>query len=160
MAGPPNFNELYRSFVDERDAGSTEVDPVFRAGRTVRFLTDPGEPVPPVGSPWTGSHVLYMQHPSDPVVWWNTDLVLARPDWLEEPRGRDVVDAVRWIPFVTFWQVTFDLPFALDVPTGHGHSYSREYVDGWMAVLGPDSTGTGEWDAGRTEQLRDVIAPA
>jgi len=159
MAGPPNFNELYRSFVDERDAGSTEVDPVYRAGRTVRFLTDPGEPVPPVGSPWTGSHVLYMQHPSDPVVWWNTDLILVRPDWLEEPRGRDVVDAVRWIPFVTFWQVTFDLPFALDVPAGHGHSYSREYVDGWMAVLGPGGTGTGEWDAGRTEQLRDVIAP-
>jgi uncharacterized membrane protein len=159
MAGPPNFNDLYRTFVDERDAGSTEVDPVFRDGRTVRFLTDPAEPVPPVDKPWNGSHVLYMQHPSDPVVWWNTDLILARPDWLEEPRGRDVVDAVRWIPFVTFWQVTFDLPFALDVPAGHGHSYSREYVDGWMAVLGPDGTGTGAWDAERTEQLRDVIAP-
>ena len=70
-----------------------------------------------------------------------------------------MVDAVRWIPFVTFWQVTFDLPFALDVPTGHGHSYSREYVDGWLAVLGPDDAGAGEWDAARTEQLRDVVAP-
>jgi uncharacterized membrane protein len=159
LAGPPNFNVLYRSFVDDRDRGSTEVDPVFRDGRTVRFLTDPGEPVPPVDRPWTGARVLYMQHPSDPVVWWNTDLILARPDWLEEPRGRDVVDAVRWIPFVTFWQVTFDLPFALDVPAGHGHSYSREYVDGWLAVLGPDGTGTGAWDAGRVEGLRDVIAP-
>jgi hypothetical protein len=29
-----------------------------------------------------------------------------------------------------------------------------------MAVLGPDHTGTGEWDAARTERLRDVIAPA
>lgn len=155
LAGPPNFNELYRSFVDERDAGSTEVDPVFRAGRTVRFSTDPDVPVPPADQPWTGSHVLYMQHPSDPVVWWNPDLVLTRPDWLEEPRGRDVVDAVRWIPFVTFWQVTFDLPFALDVPTGHGHSYSREYVDGWMAVVQPEG-----WDAADAERLRDVIAPA
>ena len=80
--------------------------------------------------PWTDTRVLYLLHPSDPVVKWSTDLVLARPDWLEEPRGRDVVDAVRWIPFVTFWQVTFDLPFALDVPQGHGHTYSREYVDG------------------------------
>jgi len=159
LAGPPNFNVLYRSFVDERDAGSTEVDPVYRAGRTVRFSTDANGPPPPVGEPWTGAHVLYMQHPSDPVVWWNTDLILVRPDWLEEPRGRDVVDAVRWIPFVTFWQVTFDLPFALDVPAGHGHSYSREYVDGWLAVLGPDGAGAGEWDAARTEQLRDVIAP-
>jgi uncharacterized membrane protein len=80
--------------------------------------------------------------------------VLQRPDWLEEPRGRDVVDAVRWIPFVTFWQVTADLPFALDVPQGHGHKYSREYVDGWAAVL--HTTG---WDEARLAVLRDVIAP-
>ena len=111
-------------------------------------------PVPPAGEPWNASRVLYMQHPSDPVVWWNTDLILARPDWLEEPRGRDVVSAVRWIPFVTFWQVTFDLPFALDVPAGHGHSYSREYVDGWMTVLQLDGS-----DTARSERLRDVIGP-
>ena len=161
MAGPPNFNVLYRSFVDDRDPGSTEVSPVFRDGRTVRFVTEADEPVPPVGKPWNDARVLYMQHPSDPVVWWNTDLILARPDWLEEPRGRDVVDAVRWIPFVTFWQVTFDLPFALDVPTGHGHSYSREYVDGWLAVLQSEGSTTGSvgWDAARTERLRDVIGP-
>ncbi len=149
MAGPPNFNVLYRSFVDDRDPGSTEVSPVFRDGRTVRFSTEADQPVPPVGQPWNDARVLYMQHPSDPVVWWNTDLILARPDWLEEPRGRDVVSAVRWIPFVTFWQVTFDLPFALDVPAGHGHSYSREYVDGWMAVLQSEGSGTGERRLGR-----------
>jgi uncharacterized membrane protein len=154
LAGPPNFNVLYRGFVDDRDPGSTEVSPIFRDGRTVRFSTDPDVPVPPAGEPWSGSRVLYMQHPSDPVVWWNTDLILARPDWLEEPRGRDVVSAVRWIPFVTFWQVTFDLPFALDVPAGHGHSYSREYVDGWMTVLQLDGS-----DTARTERLRDVIGP-
>ena len=138
LAGPAELQRRSTaSFVDDRDPGSTEVAPVFRDGRTVRFSTDPDQPVPPVGEPWNDARVLYMQHPSDPVVWWNTDLILARPDWLEEPRGRDVVDAVHWIPFVTFWQVTFDLPFALDVPPGHGHSYSREYVDGWLAVLQP-----------------------
>jgi uncharacterized membrane protein len=99
--------------------------------------------------------VLYLLHPSDPVVKWSTDLVLTRPDWLEEPRGRDVVGAVRWIPFVTFWQVTADLPFALDVPQGHGHRYSREYVDGWATVLQPPG-----WDEARLERLRDAVAPA
>lgn len=160
MAGPPNFNVLYRDFVDHRDAGSTEVSPIFHDGRTVRFSTDPDQPVPPVGQPWTAARVLYMQNPSDPVVWWNTDLIVARPDWLEEPRGRDVVSAVRWIPFVTFWQVTFDLPFALDVPPGHGHSYSREYVDGWLAVLQSEGATVGPgWDAARVERLRNVIGP-
>jgi uncharacterized membrane protein len=98
--------------------------------------------------------VLYLLHPSDPVVMWSTDLVLRRPDWLTEPRGRDVVGAVAWIPFVTFWQITADLPFALDVPQGHGHTYSREYVDGWATVV--QAVG---WDGARLARLRDVIAP-
>jgi uncharacterized membrane protein len=174
LVGPPAFNTLYREFVDGRDRGSTEVAPVFRDGRTVRFDSDPGSRStwestpcsaapstsrtcfgpPPADVPWTDTRVLYLLHPSDPVVKWSTDLVLRRPDWLEEPRGRDVVGTVRWIPFVTFWQVTFDLPFALDVPQGHGHTYSREYVDGWATVLQPAG-----WDDGRLTRLRDVVAP-
>ena len=47
--------------------------------------------------------------PSDPIVWWSPRLLLHRPDWLEEPRGRDVLDATRWIPIVTFWQLSADL---------------------------------------------------
>ena len=154
FAGPPNFNTHYREFVDHRDPGTTEVNPTYRGGRTVRLSTDVAVGVPPTDRPWEGSRVLYLLHPSDPVVWWNTDLLLRRPDWLEEPRGRDVVSAVRWIPLVTFWQVTFDLPFAIDVPQGHGHTYSREYVDGWRTVLVADN-----WDAARLARLRDVIAP-
>jgi uncharacterized membrane protein len=154
FAGPPNFNTHYREFVDHRDPGTTEVNPTYRGGRTVRLSTDVAAGVPPTDRPWEGSRVLYLLHPSDPVVWWNTDLLLRRPDWLEEPRGRDVVGAVRWIPLVTFWQVTFDLPFAIDVPQGHGHTYSREYVDGWRTVLVADN-----WDAARLARLRDVIAP-
>jgi uncharacterized membrane protein len=42
-----------------------------------------------------------------------------------------------WIPFVTFWQVTADLPFATGVPAGHGHKYTGEYVDGWNATMRP-----------------------
>jgi uncharacterized membrane protein len=40
-----------------------------------------------------------------------------------------------WMPIVTFWQVTADLPFATGVPDGHGHRYSAEYVDGFNAVM-------------------------
>jgi uncharacterized membrane protein len=42
-----------------------------------------------------------------------------------------------WMPFITFWQVTADLPFATGVPAGHGHRYSGAYVYGWNAVLRP-----------------------
>ena len=30
FVGPPNFNPLYRAFVDDRDPGSREVEPVYR----------------------------------------------------------------------------------------------------------------------------------
>jgi uncharacterized membrane protein len=41
------------------------------------------------------------------------------------------------MPFVTFWQVTADLPFATGVPAGHGHKYTSEYVDGFNAIMQP-----------------------
>ncbi|MDD7941627.1 alpha/beta hydrolase [Actinomycetospora lutea] len=135
FAGPPNFNPLFREFTDHRDPGSLEVQPVYRQGRIVRFAGDPGAPIPPVDRPWP-DRVLYMMNPSDPIVWWSPRLALHEPDWIDEPPGADVLDGVVWIPFVTFWQVTADLPFAVDVP-GHGHNYVSRYVDGWTAVLPP-----------------------
>jgi uncharacterized membrane protein len=152
FAGPPNFNTLYREFVDDRDEGSREVEPEYRDGRTVRFTDDPAADVPPSAEPWDGSRVLYLLHASDPIVWWSPQLMYARPDWLEEPRGDDVVDAMRWIPFVTFWQVTADLPFAVNVPAGHGHVYTGEYVDAWAQVLRPEN-----WTEAKAEQLRDIV---
>jgi hypothetical protein len=56
---------------------------------------------------------------------------------LGEPRGRDVLEAMVWIPFVTFWQVTVDLPLATGVPVGQATTYTREYGDGWATVLQP-----------------------
>ena len=137
FAGPPNFNTLFREFSDHRDAGSPEVQPVYQDGRIVRFANDPATGIPPAGQPWEGSRVLYLMHPSDPIVWWSPHLIFSQPDWISEPPGQDVLKGMFWMPFVTFWQVTADLPFATGVPDGHGHRYSGEYVDGWNAVMRP-----------------------
>jgi uncharacterized membrane protein len=153
FVGPPNFNTLFREFSDHRDAGSPEVQPVYQDGRIVRFANDPGAAIPPNGKPWEGSRVLYLMHPSDPIVWWSPHLIFSEPDWISEPPGKDVLKGMIWMPFVTFWQVTADLPFATGVPGGHGHTYTSEYVDGWNAVMQP---------AGITPQdltdLRKIIA--
>ncbi|MGW5340218.1 alpha/beta hydrolase [Rhodococcus pyridinivorans] len=135
FAGPPNFNVLFREFSDRREAGSPEIEPVFRDGRTVRFTNDPQAEIPPTDEPWEGSRVLYLMHPSDPIVWWSPHLITSEPDWIGEAPGRDVLEDMVWIPFVTFWQVTADLPFSTGVPAGHGHRYSTEYVDAWALVL-------------------------
>ena len=117
LVGPPNFNPLYRSFIEDRDAGSREVEPVYREGRIIRFTTKAERPQPE-DEPWTGSRVLYLQHASDPVTWWSPDLLLTRPDWLEETRGDDVPGAMRWIPWITFLQVSADLAAAFSTPPG------------------------------------------
>ena len=153
FAGPLNFNTLYREFTDGRDPGTLEVDPVYKGGRTVRFTNDVAAGVPPTSAPWDGTRVLYLQHPSDPVVWWSPSLAWDEPDWLGEPHGRDVLGAMVWIPLVTFWQVTADLPLATGVPDGHGHTYTREFVDGWATVLT-----TPGWTPDKAEQLQDIIA--
>jgi uncharacterized membrane protein len=152
FAGPPNFNTLYREFSDHRDPGTLEVEPVYKDGRTVRFTNDVVAEIPPASVPWEGTRVLYLQHPSDPIVWWSPRLVWDRPDWLGEPHGRDVLGTMVWIPLVTFWQVTADLPLSTGVPDGHGHTYTREFVDGWANILRPAG-----WTSTKADQLGEII---
>ena len=153
FVGPPNFNTLFRQFSDNRDPGSPEVQPVYQDGRIVRFVNDPTTGIPPNGQPWEGSRVLYMMHPSDPIVWWSPHLIFSEPDWISEPPGSDVLKGMFWMPFVTFWQVTADLPFATGVPGGHGHKYTSEYVDGFNAIIQPAGITSEE-----LASLRKIIA--
>lgn len=152
FAGPPSFNTLHREFTDERDGGTPEVQPVFRGGRTVRFANDISAGVPPVEGPWAGTRVVYLQHPSDPIVWWNPDLLFQKPDWLDEPNGSDVLDEMVWMPVITFWQVTADLPMAGAVPSGHGHTYTAEHTDAWAAILRPAN-----WSSTKAARLKEII---
>jgi uncharacterized membrane protein len=149
--GPPNFNELWRGLVADREPGSPEWLPVVDGGRTVRFAdqpTDLGRPP----APWDLPRLVYLQNASDPIVWWSPRLLLGRPDWLEGTRGPDVSPSMTWLPFVTFWQVTADLAFAVNVPDGHGHHYGDDYVDGWAAVTQPPG-----WTAADAERLQQLI---
>jgi uncharacterized membrane protein len=153
LVGPPNRNELWRQFVAERDPGSTEILPSYENGATIRFARDPATDLDRPASAWSTPRVAYLQHPSDPIVWWSPRLILSRPDWLEEPRGADVSADVRWYPFVTFWLVTADMAFSTGVPAGHGHSYGAEPVAAWADVAAPDG-----WTPQRTAELTDLIA--
>lgn len=153
LAGSPAFNALNREFTQGRDPGSSEVQPVYRDGRVVRFSNDPSAAIPPADQAWDGARVLYLQHASDPIVWLSPDLILHRPDWLTEPPGPDVTDEMVWIPFVTFWQVTMDMLEPVDTPPGHGHTYTLEFIDGWAAVLQPPG-----WTTEQADALRTIVA--
>jgi uncharacterized membrane protein len=151
LAGTPNFTALWASLVRNRDAGSPEYLPVYQQGAGARWAGVPADLAKPA-TPWNAPRIAYLQHASDPIVWWSGDLLLHKPDWLREPRGPDVLPAMHWIPWVTFWQVTADMVYSTGVPDGHGHVYLKEYVDAWAAVLQPDG-----WTPADTANVRAVI---
>ncbi len=155
--GPPNASPLWRALIARRDPRTTEVSPRYDNGRTVRFSQggSTAEIERDTAAPWAGSRVLYLQHPSDPIVWWSPRLLFHRPDWLIEPPGQDRSPAMRWYPFVTFSQVGVDIFKAADVPGGHGHNYGHYVLDGWVAVAPPDG-----WTPADTERIRVALEKA
>ena len=152
--GPPQASPLWHALIVRRDPSTTEVSPRYDNGRTVRFseAIDPSDVTRLAGPPWLGTRVLFLQHPSDPVVWWSPDLLFGRPEWLIEPRGADRSASMHWSPVVTFWQVSADLTNAEGVPGGHGHNYSNDILDGWVAVAAPDG-----WTPADTERVRAAL---
>lgn len=135
-AGPPHAAPLWSALVERRDPGTPEVRPVYASGLVVRFGSGAEDLVSPA-APWIEPRVLYLQHPSDPVVWWSPDLLVRRPDWLAEGAGAEGRPPMRWIPVVTFWQLGFDLLNAQAVPDGYGHNYRAVVLDAWAAVAPP-----------------------
>ena len=153
--GPPNASGLWKALTVRRDPGTPEVQPRYDNGRTVRFAQASGhEEIAAVAVPaWDRPRVLFMQHASDPVVWWSTDLLFRRPDWLSEPPGFDRSPSMRWYPIVTFWQVSADMAGNITnsttTPTGHGHNYGDSQLDGWVAVAAPEG-----WTVVDTDRIR------
>lgn len=152
LVGPPNFSEMWRTLTDRRDPGTPERLPVYDGGITVRFVAHPAD-LTLEGHAWPEPRVVYLQHPTDPVVWWSPRLLLRRPDWLDTPVEREGLPALRWFPFVTFWQLTADLADAERMPAGYGHNYGVLPADAWAAVAPPPG-----WSDRDTQRLRDTLA--
>ncbi|MHC1563211.1 alpha/beta-hydrolase family protein [Actinomycetospora sp. C-140] len=152
--GPPHGSEPWTGLVARRDPGTPEVLPVVDGGRAVRFAGRPADLAGgPPWAPWQEPRVLYLQHPSDPVVWWSPDLLWHRPDRFSEPAGSDVPAGQRWYPVITFWQTTVDLARAQSLTPDHGHRYDALLVDGWAAVAPPPG-----WTDADTDRARQVFA--
>lgn len=155
FSGPTFNNPIWTELTRYRDAGSPEKLPIYDDGLNARFGSRPEDLNRPANATWGHPRVVYLQHASDPIAWWNPDLLFARPDWLEEPRGRDVSPRMEWIPVVTFLQVSADMAVAVDVPDGHGHVYVRDIANAWADVLQPP-----EWTDEKTERLRPLLHPS
>ncbi|HEY7263816.1 MAG TPA: alpha/beta-hydrolase family protein [Trebonia sp.] len=146
--GPTNTNTLWSRFTAGRDPGSPEWRPVYQGGRTVRFASS-GAQLEAEGQGWQQPRVVYLQNPSDPIVWWSWQLAFHQPDWLRDGHPPDVSSAMHWYPVVTFWQVAADLALATAVPAGHGHSYGMlQGAAAWASIVPPPG-----WTDARTAEL-------
>ncbi len=151
FSGPTFNNSMWLEATHNRDDGSPEVLPIYDNGRNVRFVSRPEDLNRPA-APWGRPRIVYLQHASDPIAWFNPDLILSKPDWLREPRGYDVLPSMQWIPFVTFLQVSADMAVAVNVPDGHGHVYVKAVADAWAAILQPPG-----WTPEKTARLRPLL---
>jgi uncharacterized membrane protein len=152
FSGPTFNNTIWEELTRNRDEGSPMWLPIYDMGDNVRFSAradNLGRPADPWGHP----RAVYLQHASDPIAWWNVDLLFAKPDWLREPRGYDVSPRMEWIPIVTFLQVSADMAVAVDVPDGHGHVYVKDVANAWAAILQPPC-----WTPEKTQKLRPLLS--
>lgn len=153
IVGAKESNPIHSQLVRERAPRSPAWLPVFDDGRTVRFLNrDPDRP--PLDAAWSAPRIVYLQHPSDPVVFWSFETLWRPQEWMRRPRGFDVPDALRWFPIVSGVQAVGDMVNQLGLtPPGFGHDYSTSYVHGWASVLPPEG-----WTDADTERLERFIA--
>ena len=141
--GTPSFTPLWEQITARARPGSPAIAPIIDDGRHIRVVTRPRDLERTywggLYAPWEHPRVVYAQHPSDPVVWFDPSLLWREPRWLQERAGHDVTPAMRWFPWITFWQIAADMPLSIAVTGGHGHSYHEEMVPIWAAVLGQEA---------------------
>lgn len=137
--GPPFLSPIHSGATAYRVPGSPEWLPRFEDGSFIRFMNQYS--LTHADADWGPMRILYLQHASDPIVFFDASLFWQRPDWLRAPRAPDVADAMRWFPIVTGLQVAADMALsnAADVPYGYGHKYAAsQYLDAWVEVTDPD----------------------
>ncbi|WP_245533875.1 alpha/beta-hydrolase family protein [Corynebacterium callunae] len=136
LSGTPRCSTAIQEFSNKRDAGSSQRMPVFEGGRQIRFVAMPEHLQ--MAREWEFPRMIIAQHASDPIAWWDLSLFVRRPEWLKHPAHDhvDVFPRLRWLPFVTGWQIALDLASSVAVPGGHGHNYHAEFIDYWAALLG------------------------
>lgn len=151
FVGTPNDTRLWRTVTDNRNKNSPEWKPTYQNGTAVRFAAT-NHDITANQSKWQLPRVLYVQHGSDPIVWFNFNLLFHKPAWLSEPRAPDVSPSVHWYPIVTFWQIAIDQLSGTKMPPGYGHNYANTAAASWAAVTQPP-----DWTATDTSRLQKLI---
>lgn len=153
--GMPFSSTGWRHITANRTPGSTVWLPEYRDGSVVRFIGQSNR-LGQGHAPWGRYRIIYLQYASDAVTFFDGATFWREPEWLRGERAPDVSPDMRWLPGITFLQLSVDLMQATRTPAGHGHVYAfRHYLDGWAALV--DAHG---WTPAELQALKDTEAAA
>ena len=142
--GPPFASRTWTEVTATRDAGSPQWLPAARNAGVFRFFTAMDKSQLSAAG-WGPVRVLYLQYPSDPIVFFEKNMWRRMPDWMGPPRAADVSQGLTWLPGISFIQLIFDMMTATTVPKGRGHVYAAaDYARGWQALTEPQGIGEAE----------------
>lgn len=137
FAGSPYSSRISRHLAVKTAAGVG-----LPAG--VEYVT--GSDHPPAGS----ARVVFVQHESDPILRWTPELIWSRPAWTQTARLTPT--HLRWLPGITFLEISADLIRSRAVGAGEGHVYGIEMVDAVAAATNPP-----HWSAVRAAAVRRAM---
>lgn len=140
-AGPPFPSTLWRQATESRVPGSPFILPQVDDGEVIRYSSQFAAPYRS-GQPWGRVRILFLQHASDPIVFYSPASLWRQPQWMREPAAPDVSPSLNFTPIVTQLQLAVDMLVATSTPAGFGHIYdAEEYIDGWVSVTAPEGWG-------------------
>jgi uncharacterized membrane protein len=148
-AGPPFPSDFWNRVQDARNPGSPWVHPKIGLGSFIRYAAraDDGSAG---AAPWGDMRIMFLQYPSDAIVFFEPLSLFRKPVWMSEPAGDGVSPYLRFVPVVTQFQLALDMAISTAVPPGYGHSYyAQDYIGPWVEVTAP-----GNWTAADTERLK------
>lgn len=150
-SGPPFRHQTWRESTARRDPGTPAWLPEFRKGAVVRFMNQDGV-TGTNANPWGKFRILFLQYPSDPITFFSPSVAWHAPDWMKEPRGKDVSPSLRWFPVVTMLQLAIDMAVGA-APEGFGHTIATtDYINAWVALTEPAG-----WDEAGLARLRAFL---
>lgn len=147
--GPPFPSTLWRQANAARNPGSPLILPEVDQGEVIRYASQYAPPDRD-GRPWGRMRILFLQHASDPIVFYDAASLWRAPEWLREPTAPDVSPQLGFTPIVTQLQLGVDMLVSTSTPPGFGHIYdAEEYIDGWVSVSAPQG-----WTPDDTARLK------
>ena len=146
-SGPPFLHRTWRKATHQRDQGSPAWLPTVRNGSVIRFMNQQGNTAQSE-QPWGSFRIAFLQNASDPITFFDPNSAWRKPDWMNEPRGADLSDDLRWFPVVTMLQLAVDMVVG-SAPSGFGHSYApKDYIHAWVKLTEPSG-----WSDAEVERL-------